>query len=69
MEEFDLSQLTDAEVMSMYNEVIESGTQALIAKGCSSGFTSVGGNKCCKTCYGQYAYCYNGVYYDDCYWY
>ena len=46
MEETDLSQFSEAEIMSMYSDVIESGEQVLIAK-CMEGTTCIN-NHCCR---------------------
>ena len=67
MEETDLSSLSEQEIMDMYSNIIENGQGILIAKGCVSGFTSVGGGQCCKSCGGPSNYCYNGANYSDCY--
>ena len=38
MEEANLSQLSEAEIISMYSNIIESGQEILIAKSCPYGY-------------------------------
>ena len=48
MEEIDLSSLSDAEIIDMYSDIVESGEQVMIAK-CGRGLidSCCGGNFCC----------------------
>ena len=53
MEETDLSQLSEAEMMSMFPDIIESGEHIAAAKGCGLGAGSYscccgGYNGCCN---------------------
>ena len=49
MEEANLSQLNEAEMMNIYSNVIESGSQILIAKSVCKGSTPYDcGNACCN---------------------
>ncbi len=49
MEEVDLSQFSEAEIMSMYSNIIESGEQVIIAK-CMSGYQGSCSNGRCYCC-------------------
>ncbi len=51
MEETDLSQLNETEIMSMFPDIIESGSQLIAVKsaGCAPNLPFDCGNYCCAT--------------------
>ena len=64
MEETDFSQLSEAEIMSMYSNIIESGQEVLLAKSCPRGYVwdrDLGtGMECCRYDNPSNPYSYHG---------